>query len=81
MEPAPSIVPPVPWLTLYDLTGVGPVQTRGRGAPLAQRLLVEVLTAVLLGDRDPEWSTAPPLTLCFTLQSESPCWAHQKKPR
>ena len=63
MEPAPSIVPPVPWLTLYDLTGVGPVQTRGRGAPLAQRLLVEVLTAVLLGDRDPEWSTAPPLTL------------------
>ena len=60
MEPAPSIVPPVPWLTLYDLTGVGPVQTRGRGAPLAQRLLVEVLTAVLLGDRDPEWSTAPP---------------------
>ena len=63
LEPATSLVPPVPWLTLYDLTGVGPVQTRGRGAPLAQRLFVEVLTAVLIGDRDPEWSTAPPVTL------------------
>ena len=39
MAPAPSIVPPVPWL----------------------RLFVEVLTAVLLGDRDREWSAAPPL--------------------
>ncbi|MDD9985613.1 MAG: hypothetical protein OXQ31_05035 [Spirochaetaceae bacterium] len=63
LEPPTSLVPPVPWLTLYDLTGVGPVQTRGRGAPLAQRLFVEVLTAVLIGDRDPEWSTAPPVTL------------------
>ena len=63
MELSPSLVPPVPWLTLYDLTGTGPVQTRGRGAPLAQRLLVEVLTAVLRADRDPDWSTAPPITL------------------
>ena len=63
LEPATSLVPPVPWLTLYDMTGAGPVQTRGRGAPLAQRLFVEVLTAVLIGDRDPEWSTAPPVTL------------------
>ena len=42
----PALVPPVPWLTLYDLTATGPMQTRGRGAPLAQRLFVEVLTAV-----------------------------------
>ena len=63
MEPAPSLVPPVPWLTLYDLTGSGQVQTRGRGAPLAQRLFVEILTAVHIGDRDPEWITAPPITL------------------
>ena len=63
LEPPPSVVPPVPWLPLYDLTGSGPVQTRGRGAPLAQRLFVEVLTAVHVGDRDPEWITAPPITL------------------
>ena len=63
LEQPPSRVPPVPWLTLYDLTGVGPVQTRGRGAPLAQRLFVEVLTAVLIGDRATAWSTAPPITL------------------
>ena len=54
LEPARSVVPPVPWLTLYDMTGSGPVQTRGRGAPLAQRLFVEVLTAVHAGSRDPE---------------------------
>ena len=71
MGPAPSLVPPVPWLTLYDLTGTGPVQTRGRGAPLAQRLLVEVLTAVLRADRDPDWSTAPPITLRDLLEW---CW-------
>ena len=58
LEPPPSLVPPVPWLTLYDLTGSGPVQTRGRGAPLAQRLFVEVLTAVPRDGR--EWTTAPP---------------------
>ena len=46
LEPAPSLVPAVPWLTLYDLTGAGPIQTRGRGAPLAQRLFVEILTVV-----------------------------------
>ena len=63
LEPPPSVVPPVPWLTLYDLTGSGPVQTRGRGAPLAQRIFVEVLTAVHVGDRDPEWITAPAITL------------------
>ena len=63
LEPPPSVVPPVPWLTLYDLTGTSPVQTRGRGAPLAQRLFVEVLTAVHHGERDPEWITAPPITL------------------
>ena len=40
-----------------------PGQTRGRGAPLAQRLFVEVLTAVHVGDRAPEWITAPPITL------------------
>lgn len=63
LAPPPSVVPPVPWLTLYDLTGSGRVQSRGRGAPLAQRLFVEVLTAVHAGDRDPEWITAPPITL------------------
>ena len=63
LEPPPSLVSPVPWLALYDLTGSGPVQTRGRGAPLAQRLFVEVLTAVHVGDRAPEWITAPPITL------------------
>ena len=63
LEPTPSGVPPVPWLTLYDMAGTGPMQTRGRGAPLAQRLFVEVLTAVHVGVRDPEWSTAPPITL------------------
>ena len=63
LEPPPSLVPPVPWLTLYDLIGSGPVQTRGHGAPLAQRLFVEVLTAVHVGDRAPEWITAPPITL------------------
>ena len=36
------VVLEVSWLTLYDLTGAGPIQTRGRGAPLAQRLFVEV---------------------------------------
>ena len=63
LEPPPSLVPPVPWLTLYDLASSGPVQNRGRGAPLAQRLFVEVLTAVHVGARDPEWITAPPVTL------------------
>ena len=61
LEPPPSLVPPVPWLTLYDLTGSGPVQNRGRGAPLAQRLFVEVLTAVPRDAR--EWTAAPPVTL------------------
>ena len=63
LEPPPSLVPPVPWLTLYDLASSGLVQNRGRGAPLAQRLFVEVLTAVHVGARDPEWITAPPITL------------------
>ncbi len=63
LEPPPSIVPPVPWLTLYDLTASGPIQTRGRGAPLAQRLFVEILTVVPRPRRDPEWITAPPVTL------------------
>ena len=61
LEPAPSLVPAVPWLTLYDLTGAGPIQTRGRGAPLAQRLFVEVLTAVPRDGR--EWTAATPVTL------------------
>ena len=61
MEPAPSVVPPVAWLTLYDLTGIGPMQTRGRGAPLAQRLFVELLTAVPRDGR--KWTAAPPVTL------------------
>ena len=78
LEPAASPVPPVSWLTLYDLTGAGPIQTRGRGAPLAQRLFVEVLTAVPIADRDPEWITAPPITLrdLFTW-----CWPrwHDRK--
>ena len=65
LAPPSSLVPPVPWLTLYDLTARGPMQTRGRGAPLAQRLFVEVLTAVHVGDRGTaaEWTTAPPVTL------------------
>ena len=63
LEPPPSVVPPVPWLTLYDLTASGPIQTRGRGAPLAQRLFVEILTVVPRHRRDPEWITAPPVTL------------------
>ena len=62
LEPPPSLVPPVPWLTLYDLTAVGPIQTRGRGAPLAQRLFVEMLTAVHRADRGP-WAVATPVTL------------------
>ena len=33
LEPPPSLVPPVPWLTLYDLTGSGP----GRPADVARR--------------------------------------------
>ena len=78
LEPATSLVPPVAWLTLYDLTGSGPVQTRGRGAPLAQRLFVEVLTAVHVGDRDPEWNTAPSITLrdLFTW-----CWPRYFDPQ
>jgi len=85
LEPAPSLVPPVPWLTLYDLTGAGPVQTRGRGAPLAQRLFVEVLTAVHVGDRDPEWNTAPPITLrdlfnwCWPRYFDPSKWNKQAK--
>ena len=61
LEPAPSLVPAVPWLTLYDLTGIGPVQTRGRGAPLVQRLFVEVLTAVPRAGR--EWTAELSVTL------------------
>ena len=61
LVPPRSLVPPVPWLTLYDLTGTGPIQTRGRGAPLAQRLFVEVLTAIGIQER--EWLAAPPITL------------------
>ena len=61
LQPPQSLVPPVPWLTLYDLTATGPMQTRGRGAPLAQRLFVEVLTAIGIQDR--EWIATPPITL------------------
>lgn len=61
LERPAGVVPPVPWLSLYDLTGSGPVQTRGRGAPMAQRLFVEVLTSVQREDR--EWTAAPPIAL------------------
>ena len=85
LEPPPSLVSPVPWLTLYDLIGSGPVQTRGRGAPLAQRLFVEVLTAAHVGDRAPEWITAPPITLrdlfkwCWPRYSDVSKWNKQAR--
>ena len=63
LEPPASVVPAVPWLTLYDLTGAGPVQTRGRGAPLAQRLFVEVLTAVPRAERVGGWVAEVTLSL------------------
>ena len=81
LEPAASPVPPVSWLTLYDLTGAGPIQTRGRGAPLAQRLFVEVLTAVPIADRDPEWITAPPITLRDLFTWCWPRWYDRKANR
>ena len=85
LEPPPSLVSPVPWLTLYDLIGSGPVQTRGHGAPLAQRLFVEVLTAAHVGDRAPEWITAPPITLrdlfkwCWPRYSDVSKWNKQAR--
>ena len=78
-EPAPSLVPPVSWLTLYDLTAAGPMQTRGRGAPLAQRLFVEILTSVHVGDRDPEWITAPPITLRDMFEWCWPRWYDRER--
>ena len=61
LAPPPSVIPPVPWLALYDLTASGPIQTRGRGAPLVQRLFVEILTGVPRDAR--EWTVAPPVIL------------------
>ena len=52
LEPAPSALVPVLPLALYDLAG-GPMQTRGRGAPVAQRLFFEVLMSVGRLDRTP----------------------------
>ena len=52
LEPAPSALVPVLPLALYDLAG-GAMQTRGRGAPVAQRLFFEVLMSVGRLDRTP----------------------------
>ena len=52
LAPAPSAVVPVLPLALYDLAG-GAMQTRGRGAPVAQRLFFEVLMSVGRTDRLP----------------------------
>ena len=49
---APSAIVPVLPLALYDLAG-GAMQTRGRGAPVAQRLFFEVLMSVGRLDRAP----------------------------
>ena len=48
----PSVVVPVLPLALYD-SGAGPLATRGRGAPYAQRLFVEILLDVGRLDRVP----------------------------
>ena len=48
----PSAIVPVLPLALYDLAG-GAMQTRGRGAPVAQRLFFEVLMSVGRLDRVP----------------------------
>ena len=48
----PSVVVPVLPLVLYD-SGAGPLATRGRGAPYAQRLFVEILLDVGRLDRVP----------------------------
>lgn len=50
-QPAPSLVPPVPWLSLCEEVG----------SLLAQGLFVELLTAVPRDGR--EWTAAPPVTL------------------
>ncbi len=52
LEPAPSALVPVLPIALYDLAG-GTMQTRGRGAPVAQRLFFEVLMSVGRLDRTP----------------------------
>ena len=52
LEPAASALVPVLPLALYDLAG-GAMQTRGRGAPVAQRLFFEVLMSVGRLDRAP----------------------------
>ena len=52
LEPPASALVPVLPLALYDLAG-GAMQTRGRGAPVAQRLFFEVLMSVGRLDRAP----------------------------
>ena len=48
----PSVIVPVLPLALYD-SGAGPLASRGRGAPYAQRLFVEILLDVGRLDRVP----------------------------
>ena len=50
LQPQPSVIVPVLPLALYD-SGTGPMATRGRGAPYAQRLFVEILLDVGRLDR------------------------------
>ena len=52
LQPQPSVIVPVLPLALYD-SGTGPMATRGRGAPYAQRLFVEILLDVGRLDRVP----------------------------
>ena len=52
LEPPPSALVPVLPLALYDLAG-GPMATRGRGAPYAQRMFFEILMSVGRLDRVP----------------------------
>ena len=58
----PSVIVPVLPLALYD-SGTGPMATRGRGAPYAQRLFVEILLDVGRLDRVPGQTARVEITL------------------
>ena len=57
-----SVIVPVLPLALYD-SGTGPMATRGRGAPYAQRLFVEILLDVGRLDRVPGQTARVEVTL------------------
>ena len=61
-ELQPSVIVPVLPLALYD-SGTGPMATRGRGAPYAQRLFVEILLDVGRLDRVPGQTARVEITL------------------